>query len=94
MELEVTRAFPTLIGRFRIPDAGAMNRDLQALILAEEAEYMSLGRSNIGGWHSRPDFLTRQDQSVAALTPWFSWSLRRMIEASAGADGAAPRAIY
>ena len=57
MELEVTSAFPTLIGRLQIPDADAMNRDLQALILAEEAKYSSLGRSNIGGWHSRPDFL-------------------------------------
>ena len=50
MELEVTPAFPTLIGRLQIPDAGAMNRDLQTLILAEEAQYSSLGRSNIGGW--------------------------------------------
>ena len=67
MELEVTPAFPTLIGRFRIPDADAMNRDLHALILAEEAKYASLGRSNIGGWHSRPDFLSRRgSRSVRA----------------------------
>ncbi len=45
-----------------------MNRDLQALILAEEAKYSSLGRSNIGGWHSRPDFLGRRDPAVSALT--------------------------
>ncbi len=57
MEFEVTPVFPTLIGRFRVPDADAMNQDLHALILAEEAKYASLGRSNIGGWHSRPDFL-------------------------------------
>jgi hypothetical protein len=55
MELDVTPAFP-LIGRLRIPDADAMNRELHSLIIAEEAEYSSLGRSNIGGWHSRPDF--------------------------------------
>ena len=86
MELEVTPAFPTLIGRFRIPDADAMNRDLHALILAEEAKYSSLGRSNIGGWHSRPDFLSRRDPAVSALTAWLTWVLRRMIEASAGAN--------
>jgi len=84
MELQVTPAFPTLIGRLRIPDADAMNRDLQALIIAEEAEYSSLGRSNIGGWHSRPDFLSRRDPAVSALTAWFLWALRRMIDASAG----------
>ena len=37
MELDVTSAFPTSIGRMRIPDADAMNRGLRALILAEEA---------------------------------------------------------
>ena len=34
MEFDVTPVFPTLIGRFRVPDADAMNQDLQALILA------------------------------------------------------------
>jgi uncharacterized protein (TIGR02466 family) len=86
MELEVTPAFPTLIGRLQVPDAGVMNRDLQALILAEEAKYPSLGRSNIGGWHSRPDFLTLRDPAVAALTTWLTWTLRRMVAASTGSD--------
>ena len=43
MELEVTPVFPTLIGRFRVPDADAMNQDLHALILAEEAEVREPG---------------------------------------------------
>jgi len=86
MELEVTPAFPTLIGRLRIPDADAMNRELQALIIAGEAEYSSLGRSNIGGWHSRPDFLSRRDPAVSALTAWLTWALRRMIDATAGSN--------
>ena len=85
MEFEVTPVFPTLIGRFRIPDADAMNQDLHALILEEEGKYASLGRSNIGGWHSRPDFLNRRDLAVSALTTWLIWVLRRMIDASAGA---------
>ena len=86
MELEITQAFPTLIGRLRIPDAEAMNQGLQALILAEEAEYSSLGPSNIGGWHSRPDFLSRPDPAVAGLTAWVTWALRRMISSTAGPD--------
>ena len=68
MELEITPAFPTLIGRFRIPDAEAMNQDLHALVLGEEAKYATLGRSNIGGWHSRPDFLNRLDANAAIFT--------------------------
>ena len=84
MELEVTSAFPTLIGRFRVPDADAMNRELQALILAEEATYGSLGRSNVGGWHSRPDFLSRPEPAVGALTTWVTWVVNQMIAATAG----------
>jgi uncharacterized protein (TIGR02466 family) len=86
MELEVTPVFPTLIGRFQIPDAGAINRDLQALIVADEALYSSLGRSNIGGWHSRLNFLSRRDTAVSALTAWITWALRRMIDASTGVN--------
>jgi uncharacterized protein (TIGR02466 family) len=84
MELEVTPAFPTLIGRLRVPDADAMNQELQALILAEEAKYSSLGRSNIGGWHSRTDFLTRPEPAVAALITWLTWGVSRMVDAAAG----------
>ena len=86
MELEVTPAFPTLIGRARLPDSEAMNHGLHTLILDEEAQYPSLGRSNIRGWHSRPDFLHRSDANVDALTSWIIWALRRMICATTGQD--------
>jgi uncharacterized protein (TIGR02466 family) len=86
MELEVMPTFPTFIGKVRVPDAEAMNEGLHALILAEEAEYSSLGRSNIGGWHSRPDFFHRSDSNVAALISWTTWALRRMISATTGRD--------
>jgi uncharacterized protein (TIGR02466 family) len=85
MELEITPAFPTLIGRLWVPDAEAMNQYLRELILAEEARYLSLGRSNIGGWHSRPDFLTRPEEAVGALTAWVTWAVSQMIDATAGA---------
>jgi uncharacterized protein (TIGR02466 family) len=84
MGLEVTEAFPTLIGRVRVPDAESMNQELQQLILAEEGLQPSVGRSNVGGWHSRPDFLRRSEPSVAALTAWVTWAVGRMIDASAG----------
>jgi uncharacterized protein (TIGR02466 family) len=86
MQLEVIPAFPTLIGRFVIPDAETMNQDLRAVILSQESEYASLGRSNIGGWHSRTDFLNRGEPAVAALRSWLTWALRGMIAATAGAN--------
>jgi uncharacterized protein (TIGR02466 family) len=84
MELEVAAAFPTLIGRLHVPDADTMNEDLRAVILAEEAKYVSLGRSNIGGWHSQTDFLNRPEPAVDALSTWVTWAVRKMVEASAG----------
>ena len=84
--LEVIPAFPTLVGRLRVPDAGAMNQELRALILAEEARYASLGRSNIGGWHSRTDFFNRPEPVVAALTTWVTWGVSQMVDATAGED--------
>ncbi|HET9664990.1 MAG TPA: 2OG-Fe(II) oxygenase family protein [Burkholderiales bacterium] len=84
MELEVTPAFPTLIGRLRVPDAEAMNRSLYGLILAQETRYLSLGRSNIGGWHSQTDFLDCAEPAVAALSTWIDWAVNRMIDATAG----------
>lgn len=84
MELEITKAFPTIIGQLRVPDAEAMNQDLQELILAEEGSYLSLGRSNIGGWHSRPDFLNRPEAAVGALTTWVTWAVSKMVHATTG----------
>src|ERR1700755_3671830 len=86
MEFNTTQAFPTYIGRVQLPDTEAMNQGLRSLILADESDYPSLGRSNIGGWHSRPDFLHRSDANVDALTSWIIWALRRMICATTGQD--------
>jgi uncharacterized protein (TIGR02466 family) len=85
MQLEVTTAFPTFVGRLAVPDADAMNHDLRAVILENERLHPTVGRSNIGGWHSRADFLERAEPAVAALTTWITWAVSRMVEASAGA---------
>jgi uncharacterized protein (TIGR02466 family) len=86
MEVEITQAFPTLIGQLRVPDPEVMNGELQALILAEEVEYSSIGHSNIGGWHSRPDFLNKPDPAVSSFKAWLTWALRRIIDATAGSN--------
>lgn len=87
MDLEVTAAFPTPLGRLWVPDAEAMNQSLRNLILAQEAKYQSLGRSNIGGWHSQTDFLDLPEPAVAALSTWIDWAVNKMIEATAGPGG-------
>lgn len=82
--IEVIPAFPTLIGKWLVPDAEVMNHELQTLILAEERKYPSLGRSNIGGWHSQTDFLSHADPAVASLDTWITWSVKQMVQATAG----------
>lgn len=84
MDFEVTSVFPTLIGRFHVPDAAAMNSELRAIILAAEAGQATLGRSNIGGWHSQPDLFERPEPAIGALTQWVTWALKQIIAASAG----------
>jgi len=69
----------------RVPDAGAMNAELRTLILDAESRSPTVGRSNVGGWHSRADFFTRPETSVEALTTWATWTVKQMVEASAGA---------
>jgi uncharacterized protein (TIGR02466 family) len=87
MNLEVTAAFPTPLGRLWVPDADAMNRSLRSLILSQEAKYQSLGRSNVGGWHSQTDFLDHSETAVVELSHWIDWAVNKMIDATAGPDG-------
>jgi uncharacterized protein (TIGR02466 family) len=86
MESQIIPAFPTLIGRFQIPDSESMNRELRVLIMNEASAHPSLGRSDIGGWHSRPDLLHKLNPAMFAMTGWLRWALRRMVDASSGGD--------
>src|SRR5262249_11981261 len=84
MQIEITAAFSTPIGRLPLPDADVMNDELRVLLLAEEARYGRLGRSNIGGWDSPTDFFKPPEPAVAALSSWVNYALGRMINATAG----------
>jgi uncharacterized protein (TIGR02466 family) len=86
MKIEVTQAFPTWIGRLKVPDAETMNWELGSLVLAEETRHATVGRSNIGGWHSRTDFLNHPEPAVAALTNWINWAVRQMVNATTASD--------
>lgn len=59
--------FPTPVSNTLLADAGPMNDALEALILELANTTPSLGRSNVGGWHSGLAFLERTDACIAAL---------------------------
>ena len=57
MEKQVALAYPTPIGRFKVPNADAVNRELRRVILEKEQSEPSSDYANVGGWHSRADLL-------------------------------------
>jgi uncharacterized protein (TIGR02466 family) len=56
IRLEVRSYFATPIAVAHLPDAGAQNEALRAIILAREGEAPSNDHSNLGGWQSDWDF--------------------------------------
>jgi uncharacterized protein (TIGR02466 family) len=79
MEKQVTPAFPTLIGRFRMPDAEGVNQVLRLLLLAKERAEPNTQHANVGGWHSRHDVLDWPDPAVATLRGWIIQGVQHMI---------------
>jgi uncharacterized protein (TIGR02466 family) len=59
MEKSVSLAFPTPIGRYRLPrdEAAAINKELRPIILQRERCEDSQNHANAGGWHSQRDLL-------------------------------------
>ena len=51
--------FPTPIAVIDLPDMAEVNREIAAVLLAEEQTVPSWQRANVGGWHSVPDLSRR-----------------------------------
>jgi len=71
----VQTIFPTPVAVHEWPDSAALNTVLAEAILAEEATTPSRSRSNVGGWHSPMDYLTRQEVPQMRLMG----RIRRMV---------------
>jgi uncharacterized protein (TIGR02466 family) len=91
MEKQVALAYPTPVGRFRVPGAEAVNRELRLMILEREKAGASDDHANVGGWHSRQDLLDWPGPAVAALKGWIIEAVAHMVAAST--DGKAPRGL-
>lgn len=59
--------YPTPILVYPWPDSGTLNSELRDLIITDERTDPGISRSNIGGWHSQPDFFSRDIACVKAL---------------------------
>ncbi|MEE4379596.1 MAG: TIGR02466 family protein [Candidatus Competibacteraceae bacterium] len=59
--------FATPITNYRFPDADALNKTLQQLILQREQSHSGVSRSNVGGWHSSTDLFEWDSDCVREL---------------------------
>lgn len=84
----VEMIFPTPIATHVWPDSDALNAALTDYVLAEEARSPSLGRSNVGGWHSANDFILRPvpclEQLVTRARVMISELTRAMMKPTKG----------
>jgi uncharacterized protein (TIGR02466 family) len=82
MEKQIASAYPTPIGRFRIPDAEAVNRELRRIILEHEQSDPGDNHANVGGWHSRADLLDWPGPEIGLLRGWITEALNSMLAAT------------
>lgn len=58
----ISVAFPTPVVIYDWPDSEPLNEALAALVKAESGSAAGVVKSNVGGWHSGPDFLHREGE--------------------------------
>ena len=81
MEKQVAFAYPTPIGRFKVPGADAVNAALRQIILERERSEPSTDYANVGGWHSRADLLEWPNPEIGILRGWITEAINHMVAA-------------
>lgn len=79
MQKQVALAFPTLLGIFKLPDAQQVNAELKEICLRREKSEPNMQHANVGGWHSKHDFLDAPEACVKTLRGWIIEATNHMI---------------
>lgn len=79
-------AFPTPVLAQVVPDVGQFNRELRAIVEARAGSDPGTGGSNVGGWHSAPDFFTWDHPQVRRLGQWVRDAIGRMTRHTGGGE--------
>lgn len=82
MTKQIAHAFPTLIGRFSVPDPAAVNAVLAGHLLEREKTQPPQQYANAGGWHSTSDLLEQSDPAFQTLRGWIGEALQSMVAAT------------
>ena len=77
--MPLANLFSTPVALFEYPDLAALNKELTDILIAESKTIPSIGRSNLGGWHSAYNL---QDRSEVCFQ-----TLNKMIIAAAHETG-------
>ena len=75
--------FSTPLSMYDLPGMEEVNRDLTARLVAESKVVPSVQRSNVGGWHSRPDLALRPESCFRTLTENMLRRVRETVESLA-----------
>ena len=69
--LDISKSYGLIFGTpltvYVWPESDAVNAELRELILSKEATSEGLSRSNVGGWHSTPDFFAWDAECVRVV---------------------------
>jgi uncharacterized protein (TIGR02466 family) len=76
----LTAAFATPIFRRVWPEAGPVNDGLKRVIFERERAEPNVGRSVVGGWHSRDDLLDWKQPEIATLRSWIGAAIQEMTQ--------------
>jgi uncharacterized protein (TIGR02466 family) len=79
MVKQVASAFPTLIGRFSVPEAKDVNSELRSMVLAKARSAPNVQHANVGGWHSGHDLLDWPGEPIVKLRGWIIEAVNHMI---------------
>lgn len=79
----ILRAFPTLIGQFKVPNSAEINPVLEEIIMARESQYHGKSKSNVGGWHSEIDFHTWPEVGQTDIVETMQSAVSHMVASAA-----------
>lgn len=79
--------FSTPLSMYELPGMDEVNRDLTARLIAESESVPSVNRSNIGGWHSRPDLAVRQEPAFRKIVQSIVERVKQTVESLARQNG-------
>lgn len=85
--IRINKLFSTPIATHRIANPFELNRGLKQIILTQAASMPSTGRSNIGGWRSTHDLLSRTEPEIVALCDVIRDAIGQVFQATVGAEG-------